>query len=83
MPAAVFAAQVNVYADHLTCLLYTSGNGNAKGADRHPEQEVDLAVHTPCGNGNGAKPVSYTHLDVYKRQVPVLWRADTLPEREL
>ena len=38
-------------------LARKGGNGNAKGADRHPEQEVDLAVHTPCGNGNGAKPI--------------------------
>ena len=34
------------------------------------EKEIELTLKDECGSchGTGAKPVSYTHLDVYKRQ---------------
>ena len=35
----------------------------------------EAEAHQRGAEGNGAiNPVSYTHLDVYKRQVPRLWR---------
>ena len=39
------------------------GGQGRKGAGENPQEENPLR-----GNGNGPCPVSYTHLDVYKRQ---------------
>ena len=36
-----------------------------------PLNEVEGVVHLMHHTASGARPVSYTHLDVYKRQVPL------------
>ena len=37
--------------------------------DRHPEQEDNYTVAYTLEHIEGLKTVSYTHLDVYKRQI--------------
>ena len=45
----------------------------AQVRDRHPEVHEGAAVQlrAACLTGRGSAPVSYTHLDVYKRQLQV------------
>ena len=50
----------------ITCLLYTSNQQHMTEVLREKLGE-DFPV--PCFLSEAAEPVSYTHLDVYKRQV--------------
>ena len=54
---------------HTPCLLYTSWVGSEPSAAL--QGGVVLAVERIAVGGNGLclEPVSYTHLDVYKRQL--------------
>ena len=47
----------------MSCLLYTSKARNARAGERHLARGSELEDHVGV-----AVPVSYTHLDVYKRQ---------------
>ena len=51
--------------------------GVAKGADRRPGQEQLFLL----GRETPTIPVSYTHLDVYKRQSRASWRGCRAPRR--
>ena len=56
-----------------SCLLYTSiaaheGCTAIIGVDAHNNQYLETPFYYDRANGTLQKPVSYTHLDVYKRQ---------------
>ena len=51
------------------CLLYTSAKANALKKDEYKDfSAVEAAVNAVVRDKNITEPVSYTHLDVYKRQ---------------
>ena len=50
--------------------VYKRQGGNHGGNVGHAH--VDDALFNEVGVADGGVPVSYTHLDVYKRQVPLM-----------
>ena len=89
-----FGTNSKNFSTHLlTCLLYTSDHPTPVSARTHTADPVpyllyDSRKHSFCGGSyceraareSGRWAVSYTHLDVYKRQVRdmVLWFVNTM-----
>ena len=60
--------KANSTAMHTTCLLYTSPKLTALQVElAQVQHEIETLIDTLTG-ANPVLPVSYTHLDVYKRQ---------------